>query len=340
MKATDSDLSDWLLALPKVELHVHLEGSIQPRTLLRLARRRGVELPADDEEGLAEWFRFRDFEHFVDIYLTCSRCLRDPEDFQLIARDFIAEQARQNIFHSEVHFTIGTHLQNGCNGQEVREALWETVCEGEREHGVTVRWIPDIVRNISPRWADRTVEWALAGTDHGVVALGLAGIEKGFSVEPFREHFTAAAAAGLHCVAHAGEHDGPGSIRAVLELCRAERIGHGVRAIEDPDLVQELASRGIPVEVCPSSNVCLGVFEDLSQHTFDRLHRAGVAVSVHSDDPPLFSTTLTDEYRRLAETFGYRRSDLSRFARRALQHAFLEDAARRRAEARFDAVEE
>ena len=130
--AADPDLRQFLLRIPKVELHVHLEGSMLPATLLRLARRHGVELPASDEAGLREWFRFRDFDHFVEIYLTCSRCVKEPEDFQLLVRDFMAEQARQNVVYSEVHFTIATHIAYGRNGQEIQHAIWEAIEEGER----------------------------------------------------------------------------------------------------------------------------------------------------------------------------------------------------------------
>lgn len=329
-------LDTFLLRMPKVELHVHLEGAMRPAVLLELARRNGVRLPADDEAGLARWFRFRDFEHFVQVYLTCSRALRTPEDFRLLALDFLEEQARQNILHTEAHFTIGTHLTNGANGGEVLDALAEAIREGEERLGVRLRLIPDIVRNV-PHLADATLEWAIAGQGRGVVALGLSGSESRFPSAPFREHFAAAARAGLHCVAHAGEHAGPESIRSVLEDCGAERIGHGVRAIEDPALVEELRERGIPLEVCPSSNVCLGVVPDLEHHPFDRLVRAGCRVTVNSDDPPFFSTTLTDEYLRLARTFGYGPEELLELSRAGLRAAFLSAEERAALEARFRA---
>ncbi|HUO86623.1 MAG TPA: adenosine deaminase, partial [Thermoanaerobaculia bacterium] len=293
-------LPSFLLRMPKVELHVHLEGSMKPATLLALARRHGVALPADDVAGLADWFRFRDFEHFVEIYLAVSSCLREPADFHTLALDFLAEQARQNVVYSEVHFTIATHLANGLDGEAVAAALWQACGEGERRFGARMRLIPDIVRNV-PEGADATLEWALANRHRGVVALGLSGIEAGFPNEPFREHFAVAEREGLHRVAHAGEHAGPESIRSVLEVCRAERIGHGVRAVEDPQLVAELARRAIPCEVCPTSNLRLGVFPTYAEHSFDRLYRAGVPVTVNSDDPPFFDTTLTGEYQVLAE---------------------------------------
>lgn len=332
-----SGLEQFLLRMPKVELHVHLEGAMRPAVLLELARRNGVELPASDEAGLARWFRFRDFEHFVQVYLTCSRALKTPEDFQLLAADFIAEQARQNVVYTEAHFTIGTHLGprgHGASGEEILAALEEAIREGETRHGVRLRLIPDIVRNV-PEQADLTLEWALAGRGRGVVALGLSGSESRFPSEPFREHFATAAREGLHCVAHAGEHAGPESIRSVLEVCQAERIGHGVRAVEDPALVAELRERRIPLEVCPSSNVCLGVFPDLESHSFERLRAAGCRVTVNSDDPAFFDTTLSDEYVRLHRTFGYGPAELADLALAGLRAAFLPEAERAVLEAGF-----
>lgn len=320
--------------MPKAELHVHMEGSIQPQTLLELARRRRIHLPANDRRGLREWFRFRDFEHFVDIYLTCCRCLRDPEDFQLVTEQLLAEQQRQNVLYTEIHFTIGTHLDNGVNGGEVAAALHETLVEAERRRGVTARLIPDIVRDVAVARADQTLEWALDGRRLGVVALGLSGIESTPS-EPFREHFQVAAQEGLHRVAHAGEHRGPSSIRAALDVCAAERIGHGIRAVDDPALVEELAETGIPLEICPTSNVALRAVDGLSCHPFRELEQGGVAVTVNSDDPPLFDTTLEDEYLRLAEAFGYGPAELATFSWRALRHAFLEPSDRELLERRF-----
>lgn len=330
-------LDRFLLRMPKAELHVHLEGAMRPSVLIELARRNGVELPAADEAGLKRWFRFRDFEHFVQVYLTCSRALRAPEDFKLLAHDFLAEQAVQNVVYTEVHFTISTHLANGVNGGEVLDALAEAIADGERRFGVTMRLIPDVVRNVGPRAAEQTLEWALAGRGRGVVALGLSGSEARFSNEPFRAHFAAAAAAGLHRVAHAGEHAGPASIRSVIELCGAERIGHGVRAVEDEALVAELRELRIPLEVCPTSNLCLGVVGDLAGHPFDRLYRAGVQLSVSSDDPAFFNTNLTREYLRLAQTFGYDAGQLSGLALAALRQGFLAAPERAALESRFHA---
>jgi adenosine deaminase len=329
-------LDRFLLHCPKVELHVHLEGAMRPSVLLELARRNGIELPARDEAGLKRWFRFTDFNHFVQVYLACSRALRRPEDFQLLVLDFLAEQATQNILHTEAHFTVSTHLTNGGNGGEILAALSEAIAEGERRYGVTLRLIPDVVRNIGVGPADLTLEWALAGRVAGlVVALGLSGSEVRFPNEPFREHFSAAERGGLHRVAHAGEHAGPESIRSVLDVCGAERIGHGVRAVDDPSLMAELRAAQIPLEVCPTSNLCLGAAADLPSHPFDRLYRGGLALSVNSDDPAFFNTNLTREYLKLHQTFGYSPAELAGLSLAAIRQSFLADEEKLALDERF-----
>ncbi len=320
--------------MPKAELHLHLEGSIRPATLLRLADRRRVTLPADDLDGVKKWFQFKDFEHFIEIYLSCSKCLRDPEDFQLVARDLVSELNRQNVLHSEIHFTIGSHLANGVNGGEVADALDEVRLEAERSSGLRIRWIPDIVRSTGPGRADRTLEWALDGRGRGVVALGLSGFESEPDA-PFREHFQVAASEGLHRVAHAGEHGGPESIRSVLEVCGAERIGHGIRAVDDPVLLERLVGERVPLEICPTSNVRLKAVSGMDQHPFDQLWRAGARVTVNSDDPGFFDTTLTMEYLALSRTFGYGVAHLAALSLAAVECAFLEADERSRLEAEF-----
>ena len=325
-----------VVRMPKVELHVHLEGTFRPATLLALARKNGVRLPADDVDGIRRWFRFEDFEHFVEIYVTCSRCLRDPEDFHVLALDFLAEQAIQNVLYTEVHFTISTHLWNGLDGEGIRQALKEAAEDGERRHGIRMKLIPDIVRNLETERADATIRWAVDGKNDGVVALGIGGMELGYSNEPFRSYYETAAQEGLHRVAHAGETDGPDSIRSALEVLGAERIGHGVRAIDDPALVTELAQRGIPLEVCLSSNVALGVYPSIADHPVKKLIDAGLEVTVNSDDPPLFGTNLTREYLHLHRTFGLGAEELAQLAWNGVRHAFVEGEERTALEKEFE----
>lgn len=327
-------MSGWIAALPKAELHVHLEGAISPATLLTLAERHGVDLPATDLDGLRSWFRFRDFPHFVEIYLTCSKCLRDPEDFLLIAEEFIREQKRQNVLYTEAHFTIGTHIQNGLDPSEILDALDQAVAWG-REQGVELRFIFDILRNV-PEMADATLEWALEGRSRElVVAVGLSGFED-HPTAPLADHYAEAERQGLHRTAHAGEHAGPESIYAALEYARAERIGHGISAAQDTSLQAELAKTGVLLEICPSSNVQLHAVEDYASHPFRDLDNAGIQVTVNSDDPWLFDVSLTDEYGVLAERFGYGSEDLRRIARNAFAGSFAPDDERTRLLAAFE----
>jgi adenosine deaminase len=325
----------FLLRMPKVELHVHLEGTFRPATLLYLAKKNGIALPADDEAGIRRWFRFRDFAQFIEIYVTCSRCLKEPEDFRLLALDFLAEQAVQNVLWSEVHFTISTHLWNGGKGDEILGALNEAMDEGRRRWGVGMALIPDIVRNLGVERADATLRWAIDHKDRGVVAMGIGGMEHGHSNQPYASHFAAARSDGLRTVAHAGEHGGPDSVRSALEHCQAERIDHGIRAVDDPSLLVELGQRGTALDVCPSSNVALAAVPSLAEHPLPRLRSAGVAVTINSDDPPFFSTSLTREYLLLHRTWGWSLEDLAALSAGALRHAFVPEAERAALERRF-----
>ena len=327
-------LHEFAQAMPKVELHVHLEGAIEPATVLKLARRRNLPLPAEDEAGLREWYRFRDFIHFIQVYLTIQNLLRSPDDFELITYDFGREMARQNIRYAEVTFTPYTHLwQNkGVEPDDMIEGLEAGRLAAARDFGVEIAWVLDIPRNLSfdgDRYtaaaSDPTVEMALAWRERGVVALGLGGNEAGAPPEPFAHAFEAARAGGLHSVPHAGELMGPESVWGALRALGAERIGHGVRSIEDPDLIDYLVEHQIPLEVNPTSNICLGVYPDFASHPLRRLWDMGVYVTVNSDDPPLFNTTLNQEYQSLIDHFGFDADDLERVVLNALRASFLSE---------------
>ncbi len=333
MNGPQAGLDRFIERMPKAELHLHLEGSIRPATLLRLAARHRVDLPATTVEGVREWYRFGNFAEFVEIYLACSACLRDPEDFQLAADEMMAELERQNVVYCEAHLTVGTHAGNGVNVGELADAMAEAVEEGRRRRGVTLRLITDIVRNV-PEQADLTLEWALAEKGRTVAALGLSGFESEPD-EVFAEHFAEAERRGLHRVAHAGENTDAANIRSALATCRPQRIGHGIRAIEDPELMEDLRAAGVPLEVCPSSNVSLCAVPSLEEHPFGRLVEAGLEVTVNTDDPAFFDVTLNEEYRRVQRTWGYSAEELAGFSLAALRHSFLEPGERKRLERDF-----
>lgn len=327
-------LSAFIHAMPKVELHVHLEGSIGPATLLELARRNGVDLPARTVEELREWYRFRDFPHFVEIYLTICRCLRRASDLELITREFLEGQARQNVLHSEVTFTAYTHYLNGLPFEDQLAAINRAREWGRRELGVSMTLTLDYSRQLDPEGCLLSADWAIAAQGDGVSAFGLGGPEVGHPPEKFERAFDRARAAGLPSAPHAGETEGPASIWGALRALGADRIGHGVRCLEDPELVEELVRRRIPLEVCPSSNVCLGVSPSLEEHPLPRLLDAGLVVTLSSDDPPMFNTTLSDEYLRVADAFGFGPDRLQDFVTTAARCSFLSEEEKRDLEER------
>jgi adenosine deaminase len=299
----------YLDAVPKAELHVHLEGSIQPATLLTLAQRNGVPLPVQNVADLQNWFSFRDFNHFIEIYFKISSCLKTTGDYELIAYEFGAMMARQNVRYAEVTFSPSTHhFSLGIPFDTFFAGLTRGRLRAQEEFEIEIRWIFDIVRDIpdemlNSRRAEYTLAVALEGMNDGVIALGLGGAEVGHPPEQYTVCFEKALEAGLHSAPHAGETVGPGSVWSALRVLGAERIGHGVRSIEDPALVAYIADRRIPLEVCPTSNVKLGVYTDLASHPLPDLYIAGVPVTINSDDPPLFNTTLNDEVKLLVDPF-------------------------------------
>ena len=316
--------------MPKVELHVHLEGSIRPATLLALAERNEVSLPAESVEEVEAWYTFTDFAHFVQIYFAICDCLRTAEDFELITREFLIGQEAQNIRHSEVIFTPYTHHAHVPMDEQLA-AINAARAWAEEELEVTMLLIPDISRDIRPiEHSLEVARWAIANQNNGICGLGLGGPEIGNPPELFREAFALAQEAGLPALPHAGETVGPASMRGALDALHARRIGHGVRCLEDAELVAELRERQIPLEVCPSSNVCLGVTPSLEEHPLPRLLEEGLYVTVNSDDPPMFNTTLTEEYERIQDAFGFDIKQLKRLVFNGLQASLLPETQRRR----------
>ncbi|CAN5511720.1 adenosine deaminase [soil metagenome] len=296
------DLAAFVRAMPKVELHVHLEGSIRPETLLQLAKRNGITLPADSVEGLRGWYVFRDFPHFVEVYVAVSKCIRTADDLGLIAREFLKGQAEQNVLHSELTYTASTiEKYAGVPWSEQAEALRGALAFGREELGVSCKIILDIVRGDPPERGEEVARWAVEAKDI-VGALGLSGEERLEGPEAYAAAIKIAKDGGLAFIPHAGETVGPESIRRCLPYDPL-RIGHGVRAVEDGTLVARLRALGIPLEVCPSSNVCLDVYPSLESHPLPRLLDGGCLVTINSDDPPMFDTSITDEWLRCAEAF-------------------------------------
>ena len=284
---------------PKIELHVHLEGTVRAPTLKEIARRNDYALP-DDLESL---YRFRDFRHFIDVWILTTNALQTEEDFRQIVVDYAAEAASHGCVYIEGIFSPAERARRGVS----YESQFEGVCAGAQEarevHGVEVRLTPDIPRGFSLEEAMETVEWSARYRDRGVVAVGLGGLEAEFPPEPYGPVFTRARAKGLGSVPHAGEVAGAESVRGALDALGADRLRHGIRAEEDSGLVREIADRGIVLDVCPLSNLRTGAVRSLEEHPLPRLVAAGVRCSISTDDPAMFDTDLTRDYEA-ATSFG------------------------------------
>jgi aminodeoxyfutalosine deaminase len=275
---------------PKIELHVHLEGTVQPATLQAIAKRNGHEL-ADE---LLEPGPFRDFHHFFELFEARLRALQRYDDFREVVVAYAAEAAAHGAVYLEAIFVPG--LWRGLDPDEVFGGYCDGAQEAGEAHGVEVRLTPDIPGVYSPEEAEQVATFAVRYRDRGVVGLGLAGPGSDDAMRPFARAFAVAREGGLGAVPHAGEIAGPESVQAALEVVQADRIRHGIRADEDPALVGELAGRGTVLDVCPLSNLRLGVVPSLAEHPLPRLVAAGVRCSVSTDDPALFDTDLTRDY--------------------------------------------
>lgn len=325
------NLHDFIAAMPKAELHVHLQGATRPETLLKLAQRNGIRLPAADLDGMRAWYRFTTATRFFESYDLITTCFQSPADLELALVEFIQGQAAQNIRYTEVTYTPSRRWPF----PEQLAALRRGREQGEAEYGVQVRFVIDIPREVTPDEGLMIADWAISGMDAGVVAFGLGGSEAEDPAEKFVAAFDRARAAGLPAVPHAGETVGPHSIRAALDVLGAVRIGHGVRCLEDPALVTELRDRQIPLEVCPTSNICLGVCPSFEAHPLSQLLAEGLYVTVNSDDPPMFNTTLTAELQRSAAVFGLDRATVEALMFNAVQASFLPEGDKARMQADF-----
>lgn len=289
---------------PKIELHVHLEGAIRPRTLLSIARRNGETLPADTVEGLAEMYRFTDFDHFIKVWLLTTNCLRTAEDFTQIVADYAAEAASYGAVYVEGIFSPPERVERGMDWATLYEGYTDGIVAARERHGVEVRLTPDLYRNGCPAdLAEECARWSVRYADRGIVGLGIGGKEVGRSVRPYLRAFDIARDGGLAIVPHSGETAGPESMREVVELLRPDRIRHGIRAADDPALLAEIVAAGTVLDVCPTSNLRTRVVTDLADHPLPTLLAAGAECTISTDDPAMFNTDLGREYE-IAEKLG------------------------------------
>ena len=323
-----------LVALPKVELHVHLEGTITAETAIELARRHGDDpeeaLPLVDGRYPTP---FTDFLHFVDVYLAVSRQLRTPDDLFTVVEAFARDRAAQNVVYSELTFTALTQVRNGMEPGP----MWEAISSGLRStpEGRRTGLIVDTVRDLGVEGAEETLR-LVENADAPIVALGLTGVEGSLPESDFRMLRDAATSMGMGLAVHAGETGSAQNVRAAIDDLGADRIGHGVAVVKDRLLVERLARDAVPIEVCPSSNVALQLFPSLADHPFPTMWGAGLNVTVNSDDPSFFSSTLTDELEHVQDLASLAAGDLAELQRRAIRAAFTSDSIKRSVEDAID----
>jgi adenosine deaminase len=313
-------------SVPKAELHVHLEGTATPDLVRRIAQRNGLEIP----EGVfasPDRFAWRDFLDFLNTYnLVCS-VIRTGEDYRDIAYEYLASCARGGAIYVELTASVDHSRIAGIGDAEHWEGIAAGIDDARADHGIEARILSVAVRNYGVERAIEIAELTAARPHPYVVGFSLAGDEAGYPPEPFLDAYRIVADAGLGCTVHAGEWAGADSVRGALEL-PVSRIAHGVRAIEDPALVEELARRRVTLEVCPTSNVVLGVFPTYEEHPFPVLRAAGIPLTLGSDDPPYFGASVAGEYAIAHERFGLSEDDLVDVTRTAIEASFAEPALR------------
>ncbi|MEU5052946.1 adenosine deaminase [Streptomyces sp. NPDC021096] len=331
-----SALDSFIAGLPKAELHVHHVGSASPRIVAELAARHPDSPVPTDPEALADFFTFRDFAHFIEVYLSVVDLIRDAEDVRLLTYEVARDMARQNIRYAELTVTPYSSTRRGIPDVAFVEAIEDARKAAESELGVVLRWCFDIPGEAGLESAEETARIACDLGPEGLVSFGLGGPEIGVPRGQFKPYFDRAIAAGLHSVPHAGETTGPQTIWDALTELRAERIGHGTSATQDPRLLAHLAEHRIPLEVCPTSNLATRAVTDLERHPLKEMVSAGVLVTINSDDPPMFGTDLNTEYAVAARLLELDAHGVAELAKNAVEASFMDDTGKARLRKEID----
>jgi aminodeoxyfutalosine deaminase len=329
-------ITDFIAGLPKAELHVHHVGSASPRIVSELAERHPGVVPSDPD-ALRDFFAFRDFAHFVEVYLAVVDLVRTPDDVRTLTYEVAREMAEgQRLRYAELTCTPYTSVIRGIPIEAYTEAIEDARVAAERDFGLVLQWIYDIPGESGLPAADATLDFALHHAPDALVGFGLGGPEIGVPRPQFQPHFDAARAAGLRSVPHAGETTGPQTVWDALRLLGAERIGHGTSAASDPELLAHLARHGIVLEVCPTSNIATRAVESLDAHPLRTFVEAGVPVTINSDDPPMFGTTLNEEYAVAADLLDLDEAGVAGLAQTAVAASYASEGLKQQLHAEID----
>jgi adenosine deaminase len=310
--------STWFNRLPKVELHLHLEGAIPLDALWELVQKYGGEVTSRQE--LAQRFEYKDFPHFIETWMWKNQFLREYDDFTFIAERTARDLASQSIRYAEVFYSPPDFIQNGLQTQQITEAVRKGL---ERVKDIEIALVADLVRNYGPERAKTTLEQVSEVKQFGVIGIGIGGSEHDFPPQPFKEVYALARQKGFHTSAHAGEAAGPDSVWGAIRHLEVDRIGHGIRAIEDNDLMDYIVEHGIPIEMCPLSNVRTGVVKSYDEHPVRQFFERGVTLNINTDDPMMFGNSLAEEYELLAQKKGFTRSELKQLSLNGIRMSWL-----------------
>jgi adenine deaminase len=329
------DLSGFIARLPKAELHIHIEGSLEPEMMLALAERNRVPLPYADVEAVRTAYRFGNLQDFLDLYYQGMSVLRQEQDFYDLAMAYLRRAASQNVHHAEIFFDPQGHTERGIAFKTVVDGLWRALGDGQRELGISASLILCFLRHLDEASAQRSLDEALPWRDR-IVGIGLDSSEKGHPPSKFQRVFARARALGLRAVAHAGEEGPAEYVREALDLLKVERIDHGNRALDDPALVERLAREKMALTVCPLSNLRLCVVTDMAQHPLKRMLAAGLRATVNSDDPAYFGGYITENFLAAQRALALGKDEVVTLARNGFAAAFCDDAAKQRHLAALD----
>jgi aminodeoxyfutalosine deaminase len=333
-----SEISPFIAALPKTELHLHLVGSASPETVLELSRNHPEAGLPTELDQLVEFYTFRDFPHFIQIYEQVDSMVRTAEDVHTLLLGLARDAAASNVRYVEVTVTAGANLDKEMTAEDLASALESGRAAAKSEFNVALNWIHDIPAGLADHMRVSTVDFALHTRPLGTVALGLAGLEVGYPRRDYAADFDKAVAADLHRVVHAGETTGPEEVWDAIRILHAERIGHGVGAARDPELMAYLRDNNITVEMCPTSNLCTRAVDKIENHPLPVLIEAGVPVTLSTDDPGMFNTYLNHEYQLVADTFGLSNAQLAELAKAGVRGAYCDEALRAELLAEIDAM--
>ena len=330
-------VATFIQGLPKAELHLHLQGAASVETVLGLSRRYpDVGLPLHID-SMREFYRFRDFANFIAVYVAVSQLVRTADDVYDLTLGLGRDLSTVNVRYAESTVTADSHLRVGIPPDELADALSRGRADVFATYGVELAWVYDIDGEFGLPSGERTLEWAQEHLPEGSIGFGIGGPEVGVPRSAFADLFLGAAELGLHSVPHAGETVGPDQVWSALDELGAERIGHGIAAASDHRLMAELVARGVPLEICPTSNLRTGAVASLAEHPFPALREAGVRLTLNTDDPGMFSTDLNHEYAIAHEVFGLATDDLAELARESVRASFASDDTRYRLLAEIDA---